>query len=223
MRRRPTTELLDEDSGTVQEIADSLLDLRGFNSRLGGVATTRALIGSVARSAGAKSLSMLEVGAGEGFVPKQVVQELSATGFILRVALLDRCLSHLPKNGNPEVVGDALRLPFADSSYDVVASSLFVHHLSPEQVVTFARESLRVCRMCLLVNDLVRHPLHLALAYAGTPLFRSRITRHDAPASVRQAYTIEEMRKLLLEAGAARIEAQRHFMFRMGVIAWKQA
>jgi hypothetical protein len=119
-------------------------------------------------------------------------------------------------------VGDALTLPFGDCSYDVVASSLFVHHLSPEQVVQFARESLRVSRVCLLINDLVRNPLHLAFAYAGVPLYRSRLTRHDAPASVKQAYTIEEMRRLLQEAGAPRVEIQRHFFFRMGVIAWKR-
>jgi hypothetical protein len=97
-----------------------------------------------------------------------------------------------------------------------------VHHLSPEQVTQFARESLRVCRHAVLVNDLIRDPLHLALVYAGTPLYRSRITRHDAPASVRQAYTIEEMRELFQQAGAATIEIQRHYLYRMGVIAWKK-
>jgi hypothetical protein len=180
------------------------------------------LIESVARCTGAKALSLLEVAAGDGFVPKRVTSELAANGLTLRTTLLDRSLSHLPKNGDPEIVGDALNLPFAECSYDVVGCSLFVHHLSPEQVVQFARESLRVSRICLVINDLVRHPLHLALAYAGTPLYRSRLTRHDAPASVKQAYTIEEMRRLLFEAGAARVEIEKHFFFRMGVIAWKQ-
>jgi hypothetical protein len=222
MRRQPTTELLDEDAGTAQEIEDSLRDLRGFNSRLGGVTTTRSLIENVARRARRNALSILEVASGEGFVPRRVADELSGTGLRLQTTLLDRSLAHLPKNGYSRVVGDALTLPFGDCSYDVVASSLFVHHLSPEQVVQFARESLRVSRVCLLINDLVRNPLHLAFAYAGVPLYRSRLTRHDAPASVKQAYTIEEMRRLLQEAGAPRVEIQRHFFFRMGVIAWKR-
>jgi hypothetical protein len=88
-------------------------------------------------------------------------------------------------------------------------------------VLKFARESLRVCRVAVLVNDLVRHPLHLVLAYAGVPIYRSRITRNDAPASVKQAYTVEEMTEIFRRAGAAKLEAQRHFLFRMGVIAWK--
>jgi len=116
-----------------------------------------------------------------------------------------------------------LPLPFHNSTFDLVSSSLFVHHLSPDQAVEFAREALRVCRIAVLVNDLVRHPLHLAIAYTGLPLYRSRITRNDAPASVRQAYTVEEMRDFLRQARAGQIEIHRHFLFRMGAIAWKQA
>ncbi len=119
------------------------------------------------------------------------------------------------------LVADALNLPFPDSIFDLVSCSLFVHHLSPEQATTFARESLRACRQAVLVNDLIRDPLHLALVYAGTPLYRSRITRHDAPASVRQAYTIEEMREFFQQAGAGTVEIQRRYLYRMGEIAEK--
>ncbi len=122
----------------------------------------------------------------------------------------------------PKIAADALSLPFRDSAFDLVSCSLFVHHLSPEQATEFFREALRVCRVAFLVNDLIRHPLHLALAYAGVPLYRSRITRNDAPASVWQAYTIPEMRRILHLAAAASVEAQQHYLFRMGVIAWKQ-
>ena len=104
-----------------------------------------------------------------------------------------------------------------------MSSSLFVHHLAPDEVVQFANESLRVCRAAVLINDLVRHPAHLGLVYAGLPLYRSRLTRHDAPASVRQAYTVNEMRDLLRQSKAAQVEITRHFLFRMGVVAWKNA
>jgi hypothetical protein len=126
-----------------------------------------------------------------------------------------------PAFAGSALVADALNLPFPDSAFDLISCSLFVHHLSPDQTTQFARESLRVCRHAVLVNDLIRNPLHLALVYAGTPLYRSRITSHDAPASVRQAYTIKEMREFFQRAGAAGVETQRHYLYRMGVIAWK--
>jgi hypothetical protein len=224
MRRRPTVELLDSDSGTPKEVADSLLDLRWFNRWFGGIATSRALIESVSRTTGRKDFSILEVASGEGFVLQTLRAEFEHSGTRLDVTLLDRVVSHLPKNGSmAKLAGDAFRLPFRDSSFDLVSSSLFVHHLAPQEVSAFASEALRVCRVAALVHDLIRHPLHLALAYAGTPLYRSRITRNDAPASVWQSYTVEEMRSCFQNALAVRIEIQRHFLFRMGVIAWKNA
>jgi ubiquinone/menaquinone biosynthesis C-methylase UbiE len=222
MKRRPTPELLDTDSGTAEEIEGSLRDLRSFNQRLGGVATTRDLIHSVARRTGRMEFSLLEVAAGTGFVPMQASRQLCREGVKLDLTLLDRAPSHLPQNGTTKkIAADVLSVPFSDSAFDLVSCSLFLHHLSPEEVVEFARESLRVSRVAILVNDLVRHPLHLALAYAGVPIYRSRITRNDAPASVKQAYTVEEMTEFFRRAGAAKVEAQRHFLFRMGVVAWK--
>jgi len=219
MQRRPTRELLDTDSGTPSEVAASLNDLRWFNRWFGGVSTSSRLIEIVARDA--TKLSVLEVAAGDGFVPKTLRKRFPQID--LEFTLLDRAPSHLPRNnGMRAVAGDALALPFQSSAFDIVSSSLFVHHLQPEQVVLFVREALRVCRVAVLINDLVRHPFHLAVAYAGVPLYRSRLTRNDAPASVRQAYTVEEMRNFLEKAGASRVEIHRQYFFRMGAIAWKQ-
>jgi ubiquinone/menaquinone biosynthesis C-methylase UbiE len=222
MKRRPTLELLDTDSGTAEEVEGSLRDLQSFNERLGGVSTTRDLIQAVAAGSGKTHFSLLEIAAGTGFVPIQASRELNSGGIKLDITLSDRVPTHLPQNGNAyKVAADALSIPFSDSAFDLVSCTLFLHHLAPEEVVKFARESLRVSRIAVLVNDLVRNPLHLALAYAGVPIYRSRITRNDAPASVKRAYTMEEMRGFFRTAGAAKVEAQKHFLFRMGVIAWK--
>jgi 2-polyprenyl-3-methyl-5-hydroxy-6-metoxy-1,4-benzoquinol methylase len=223
MKRTVTSELLDSDAGTPSEIAASLSDLNGINRRFGGIATTRFLVDQVIRKLGVKSMSLLDVAAGAGTVPAAVAMALAQDGVELEVTLLDRASSHL-KNGNRRAVaGDALALPFSDGSFDLVGSTLFVHHLAPDEVVRFVNEGLRVCRAAILVNDLIRHPAHLGLVYAGMPLYRSRLTRHDAPASVRQAYTVSEMADILRRSRAARVEITRHFLFRMGVIAWKAA
>jgi Methyltransferase domain len=224
MKRVSTAELLDTDSGTPAEIAASLADLRRINQKFGGIATTQSLIEHVARKTDARSLSLLEVAAGAGAVPEEARTRLQPGGIHLEITLLDRAASHLANgsgNGTRAVAGDAMALPFKDESFDLVSSCLFVHHLAPAELVQFAREGLRVCRRALLINDLVRHPLHLALVHAGRPFYRSRLTRHDAPASVRQAYTPVEMRDLMQQAGAGTIEIQRHFLFRMGIVVWK--
>jgi ubiquinone/menaquinone biosynthesis C-methylase UbiE len=221
MNRTPVIELLDSDAGTPSEVAGSLADLRWFNRWFGGIATGQHLLERVANATKRTSFSLLEVAAGSGDVPRAVRHRLAAQGIQLEVTLLDRRASHVG-NGNHTVVGDALALPFCDESFDLVGSGLFVHHLSPSQVVQYASEALRVCRLAMLTNDLIRHRLHLAVAQAGIPIYRSRLTRHDAPGSVRQAYTIAEMRDLVQKAGPARIEIERHYFFRMGLIAWKK-
>lgn len=169
-------------------------------------------------------LTLLEIAAGSGYVPRSARDSLAQQNIRLQITLLDRAASHVGQslvNGDSAVVADACRLPFHDSSFDLVSSNLFLHHLAPDELVECVRESLRVCRRAVLINDLIRHPAHLGLVYAGMPLYRSRLTRHDAPASVRQAYTQEEMLALLRRSSAARIEMKSYYLFRMGVIVWK--
>ena len=205
MRRNVIAELLDDDLGSPEEIAGSLSDLRHINEWFGGTRTTTNLLRTVAAEAGVKELSLLEIGSGAGDVPLSAKRSLSRHGITLDVTLLDRRLTHLPANGADLVCGDALQLPFAASTFDVVSS----------------KEALRVSRKAVLINDLIRSRLHLFLVYLGIPLFRSRLTWHDAPASVRAAYSIPEMRSLLTDLPSRRLTISRHFLFRMGVILWK--
>jgi ubiquinone/menaquinone biosynthesis C-methylase UbiE len=221
MERKVIPELLDNDLGTPAEIAASLSDLRHINDWFGGTRTTAALLRQVSEESGQPELSLLEVGAGAGDVPAAARRIFEKDGHRLRVTLLDRMGSHLPTNGVASVAGDALQLPFRENTFDVVSCSLFAHHLEAEELRQFVREGLRVCRRAVLINDLVRSPLHLALVYAGLPLFRSRITWHDAPASVRRAYTRQEMRQILQGLPTERITISRHFLYRMGVLVWK--
>jgi ubiquinone/menaquinone biosynthesis C-methylase UbiE len=230
MKQADTPELLDTDSGTAEEISDSLLDIQGINRRFGGVSTMQSMIERIAREQRVNSYTLLEVAAGAGYVPEAAGQRLERRGIQLKITLLDRAQSHLPQttaddsnfNGRTSVVGDALALPFADSSFDLVDCSLFAHHLLPGGLVTFVNEGLRVCRVAVLINDIVRHPVHLGLVYAARPLFRSRITRHDAVVSVRRAYTANEMKGILEASRAARVEIQSHYLFRVAAIVWKR-
>jgi len=224
MRRVVIPELLDTDSGTPAEIATALSDLRHINQWFGGIAATQSMIARVAAKLGVNSLSLLEVAAGAGFVPKAASEGIQKLGVQIDVTLLDRAPSHLKndsRNGTSAVAGDALAIPFADGSFDLVSCCLFAHHLEPQEVVQFVNEGLRVCRTAVIINDVVRDPVHLALVYLSLPLYRSHFTHHDAPASVRRAYTISEMRQMLQQTTVARVEIERHPLYRMGAIAWK--
>jgi ubiquinone/menaquinone biosynthesis C-methylase UbiE len=222
MKRIPQQELLDEDAGTTAEIAASLRDLQHINRWFGGVTSTEYLLRNAMGKASISRAEVLEVAAGTGFAIRQASKRMRADGLELHVTALDRQASHMDEqNGVDKVVGDALNLPFSDNSFDFVFCNLFLHHLSPVDVVRFIDGALRVCRHAVLVNDLRRGATHLGLVYLGLPLFRSRITWHDAPASVRQAYTPAELDGMITNTRASDWAITNRFLFRMAATIWK--
>ena len=225
MQRVDTPEILDSGACSLADIAVTLQDIGRMNRWFGGIATTQKMMERVASTTGVKHFSVLEVAAGSGEAPGIVRQRLAARGITSTATLLDRAQSHLP-SGDQSVVADALALPFADHSFDLVSCCLFAHHLDVHQLARFVREGLRVSRRALLINDLVRHRVHLALAFAGYPLMRSRIAWLDGLTSVRRAYVPHEIRSVIASASpepAVRVEISRNYLFRMGVILWKNA
>jgi ubiquinone/menaquinone biosynthesis C-methylase UbiE len=232
MRRVVVPELLDGGWGEPQDITASLADLRRVNRWFGGIHTSVQLVTQAARSLPCSRISLLDVAAGSGDIALALQRQLSRRNLHLEITILDRLLSHLQNAPRPVgndgwlrpprlIAGDALALPFRDSCFDLVACALFAHHLEPDELILFVNEALRVSRAAVLINDLRRNVFSLALVYAGLPLFRGRMSWHDGLASVRRAYTMPEMREILSQTRAARIQMFPSYLFRMGIIVWK--
>jgi SAM-dependent methyltransferase len=106
-------------------------------------------------------------------------------------------------------VGDGGSLPFPNRSFDVAHASLLVHHLEPSAAVTLFREMGRVARLGIVINDLRRGRGAWLGAWLLSHLATgNRYTRHDAPLSVRRAYTVGELTALVAAAGL-RVESVR--------------
>ena len=234
MQRVDAPEILDSDACSPREAQAVLTVLGRVNRWFGGVATTQKMVGRVAQAAGINRLSLLEVAAGSGEVPEIVRQRLRRQGVLIDVTLLDLALSHLSNSNHDSreagekkrIVGNALNLPFKDGAFDIVSCSLFAHHLSPQQLLVFVGEALRVSRRAVLINDLVRHPLHLAAAFAGFPIMWNRVAWRDGLTSVRRAYLPAEIEKVFNSGGfelPVRLEISRHFLYRMAVIVWRNS
>ena len=223
MRRVVTPELLDEDLGTPDEIRETLLDLQGLNRNFGGFRSIAGMLRTVAINTGNPSLKLLDVAGGNGDVAHHVARQLLAEGIQIRATVLDRAVSHMSDHNGKlnRVAGDALALPFADGSFDVVSCNLFCHHLEPEEMIAFFNQALRVARLAVMASDLRRNAFHLLAAYAGRLTYRSRLTRNDAPASVRRAYTIAEIGEIAERTSADSYELCPHFFQRFGLILWK--
>lgn len=219
MRRVVRPELLDSGQATDAEVQGSLADLRFVNRWFGGIRTTRRLIDIVLSRHPMNRWKLLDVGSASGDGPallQRIYRNVSCT-------LLDLKPAHLNDNatGFNQVAAEATKLPFLDNSFDLVTCSLFAHHLEPDEFQSFVTEALRVSRVALLINDLRRSFVHLGLIYVGMPLYRSRVTRHDAPVSAWRAYTADELKQMLQSSPAESVEVHKTFLYRIGAIAWK--
>lgn len=221
MKRTVTPELLDTDAGSERELRDSLDDLARINHYLGGEAAIARMLLQVAQRARADALSVLDVGGGDGRLMRAVAQRLREQHIEVIYTVLDRSATHLAASDGHRVVGDALELPFAAKSFDVVCCNLFLHHLRPVEISLFVAGSLRIARRVFIASDLRRSRTHLLAAKLGSIIYKSGITRHDSAASVRRAYTIPEMDDILHATEAASAVVTPAFFFRMNVIAWR--
>jgi ubiquinone/menaquinone biosynthesis C-methylase UbiE len=207
-------ELLDEQDAPRVDMERSLRDLRRFNRYFGGVTAYRRLL---KRFMPVRSIA--DLGAGTADLLETV------PGNVLRVAVdfkIDHLLYLRERSRARRVVGDALRLPFRGNAVDIVTSSHFFHHFDAEQNALILRESLRVAQRGVAVTDTRRHYAALTVVRI-LAAFRmvGRITRVDAPASIRRGYTLTEARSVAERVGAAKAAVVRLFPFRFGILLWK--
>src|SRR6266481_4390503 len=95
MQRVVIPELLDADSGTPQEVEDSLADLRRINRYFGGLRTMAELIHEVAARSHSKTISWLDVGGGTGDLAALTSRSLTRQGIEVNPVLLDRMPGHM--------------------------------------------------------------------------------------------------------------------------------
>ncbi|MEP7365207.1 MAG: methyltransferase domain-containing protein [Acidobacteriota bacterium] len=185
-------ELLDEATGPA--VQSNLSDIEHINRWFGG---ERALHAELGRLPAIDSI--LDVAAGNGWASRSLHRRFGA-----RVVSLDRSANNLAQAPYPKVVADARALPFADDSFDVVISNLFLHHLSNEEAHAWLISCARIARRAVICVDLERNRFAECFLSLSRPLFRWHpITLADGPTSVRAAFTCTELRTLAARTGIA--------------------
>ena len=107
--------------------------------------------------------------------------------------------------------------------YDIVASSLFLHHLEEEQAVALLKAMADAAQRLLLINDLVRSNTGYLLAYLGTRvLSASDVVHSDGPRSVEGAFTVRELLDMANQAGLGGARVTRHWPCRM-LLEWQRS
>ena len=105
--------------------------------------------------------------------------------------------------------------------FDVVISSLFLHHLNEDQAIQLLACMKRSAGSLVVVNDLIRCSRGLLLAHLAARLFTtSDVVHTDAALSVRAAFTVDEIRELASAAGLDDVQIRRRWPSRM-LLTWR--
>jgi ubiquinone/menaquinone biosynthesis C-methylase UbiE len=232
MPRSMDAELLDEDVHDPIELAENFRDIRRVNSLLGGTSTVLELLPRLTKNvADGQSTTILDLGTGCADIPLAISSWAARRGFPVQIVASDYAddilaLARKRVGDQPHITMeryDARSVPLPDKTFDIVLCSLTLHHFPEDEAVQILREMDRLARTGFILNDLRRSRAGYAAAWIAARLTtRNRLTRNDAPLSVRRAYTPGELQQLLRRAGIDHAEISRRLWFRMAAVVAKR-
>jgi len=218
--RQRLPELMDQPGLDPDLHAEALVGLRRINAVSFSAASLFAPIRALARSLppDAAPLRLLDVACGGGDNALDLAALAQRQGLALAVEGCDIspqavALSEARARERgleasffvADVLADAL-----PDRFDVIVSSLFLHHLDTADAETLLGRLAARSRRLLLISDLLRTPLGYGLAWAGTQLLsRSRIVHIDGLLSVRGAFQLDEVAAMADRAGLQGVALHR--------------
>jgi len=225
--KRSTKEFLDTPGQDPEELRSLLNAIRRTNRRFGGYRLVLHYLRQILPALSAQPVTLLDVATAGADVPRAITAWARRSRVPLRIVALDlsedilslarRDLAAHP--GIALVRADALRLPFADRSVDIVICGLALHHFAFDDAVRVLREINRVARRGFVVNDIVRSWSAYAGAWLDTRLLsRNRLARHDGPLSVLRSFTLDEFTTMARDAGLEDVELHPHPVFRIALV-----
>lgn len=200
--RRDEPELMDAPGLPAAEVLEAYRVLRRVNRQLGNRDTVlreiRRLLDDEPETG---PIGSLDVGSGSGDIPEAIRGALGRVGRSGPTITVDHdpiAAAESARLGLGAVRGDALRLPFAAASIDLVTAVKFAHHFTGEPLSTLVGEMARVARRRVVVVDIRRHWLAYWGFKAWSRVFtRNRLVRYDGPLSVLRGFTPDELLDLV--------------------------
>ena len=225
-------EHLDTGNYTAAEYEDCIGELQLVNRWMGDAYTLKATLFREIEAQPMQRFSILDVGAGSGELlrvtanwTRRTGRSLSAVGLELNERSAESIIEESDRFDEiSSVRGDALQLPFADSTFDYVMCSLFTHHFVDGQVVRILREMSRVAKRRIFVIDLHRHPVaYFLYTTVGKLVLHNRLLRHDGALSILRSFKVDELQELARRAELKDAWVERHFPYRLVLSAAAQA
>lgn len=178
-----------------------------------------------------RAVTVLDVGTGAADIPRALVRWGRSSGVILRVTAVDSAadvaaVARARVGDAPEISIEHASLADVAASgrrFDYVVASLFLHHVAPRDQVAALLAFDRLASRGIIVSDLHRSPLTLAVVGMVGALAGNAIVRHDGPLSVRRAFTVADLSDLAQAAGIDYLRAASEGPFRVSLAGERAA
>jgi hypothetical protein len=166
-------------------------------------------------ASGTAPIVLLDVGTGLGDIPRAARDFAQRKGIALQTIGLE-LTPHLARAAQPgagrTVCADAMALPFATNSVDIVTCSQVLHHFDGAEAAALLRELTRVARQAVIISDLRRSWLAVGLLWlVSFPLRFHPVSRHDGIVSILRGYTAADLHQIV-QAAVGQPAIVRHRM-----------
>lgn len=223
-------EVMDDLNVTGPDLIQALRELDSINYLLGGNYVSLNGVAQLldGRTSG-DEIHIADLGCGSGDLLKRIRSLLERkgisgrlTGFDANANVIRFAREHTPSTCRIQY--ETLNIfseDFQQRRFDVVTGTLFFHHFSNNELVTFFNRLKDQVKVGIVINDIHRHWFAYYSIKWLTGLFsRSKMVKHDAPLSVLRAFRKSELVGILRQAGFTRFRIRWCWAFRWQVLIW---
>ena len=228
--RHRQPELMDNPDLEATLHQQALMGLRRGHWISGTAATLWKPIHRLADQAPESTLRILDVACGGGDVAVALAVRARRFGISIDISGCDisqTAIDRAMRTASAHSVqanffrADAVSSPLP-GGYDIVYSSLFLHHLDDADAVKLLQSMKQAAGRMVLVNDVIRSRLGYVLMWCGLCLLtRSRICHVDGLRSVRAAFTLKEVQEIATRAKLNSAVLTRHWPQRF-LLTWSR-
>ena len=226
--RTDEPEEIDDPSQPYGELVRSMQDVAWSNRLFGGTQTILCHVARLLRDVPpGTAIRILDIATGAADIPNALLDWGKKRGLALTIIGVDNqaAMLRMAQADAPNihlVQADALALPFPARSFDLALCALAFHHLGFEASARLLTRMDRLTTRGFVVSDLRRdYPTLWGVEAAMAAVRAHPFTRHDAPASVRRAFTPPEYRKMVGLSGVQGVRVRTHWYFRVALVQAK--
>ena len=203
--RTDQVELMDDFTMEGELLQKTLDQIAGINKWLGGNnVTLNGLKKLLKNKPKENQITIVDVGCGNGDILRKVAKYGRKKGYNLKLIGVDAneyTVNYAKKlsqeyNEISYLQQDIFSDAFKTLDYDIVLSTLFLHHFKEDQLVKILAQIIKKATMGMVVNDLHRHPLAYYL-FIGVCLFiQNPMVKEDGLISILRGFKRVDLERI---------------------------